>query len=103
MPPVYTLHTDDVTRWDQNVTNIAINILDDFLSNIPTQYNRLPFIDIVSSPNSTDKTFECEICCRIFVGQFQWNEHIKSNKHKRMVQRNRRNITDNEDKKLKTN
>ncbi|XP_022905415.2 tRNA dimethylallyltransferase [Onthophagus taurus] len=91
VPPVYGLSTDDINKFDENVTNAAIEIIESCLSGTPSKYNPLPKrINVKTFPNSTADTNRCEICNRIFVGEHQWAAHKKSSKHKRMAMKKKK-------------
>lgn len=97
VPPLFGLNTDDVSKWDENVTKPAIEIIESFISGSKCKYERLPFIEVKSKANCEDRSYFCEVCERIFVGEFQWKSHIVSNKHKRkqsknLVDKNKLNI-----------
>lgn len=47
--------------------------------------------DKILTPLADDESFYCDTCQRIFIGKLQWNAHRKSNKHKRVVEKLKRN------------
>lgn len=90
VPPIYGLNATNVSEWEENVSKKALNIIDSYVRSIPCNFTRLPKLETLSSPNVDDKTHICEICKRIFVGQLQWNLHLKSNKHKKMKEKQKK-------------
>lgn len=82
VPPLYGLNTDDVTEWNECVLTPAISIIESYMQEKQCQYDRMPFQDVRSKPNAEDTTYKCIECNRIFVGDYQWEEHIKSRKHR---------------------
>ncbi|KAJ8983480.1 hypothetical protein NQ317_014939 [Molorchus minor] len=79
VPPVYGLDTTDVTLWDGT-----------YISNKKCEYEPLPVQNSAkSTSNSEEDTFNCEICERVFVGEFQWQIHLRSNRHKRRLESKR--------------
>ncbi|XP_056641723.1 tRNA dimethylallyltransferase [Diorhabda sublineata] len=86
VPPIYGLDTSDVSQWEDKVSKKAEQIVRSFINNTRCCYESLPKQKVDSNPNSEDITFTCEICDRVFVGQFQWTVHLKSNKHKKMLE-----------------
>lgn len=90
VPPIYGLNATNVSEWEENVSKKALNIIDSYVRSIPCNFTRLPKLETQSSPNVDDKTHICEICKRIFVGQLQWNLHLKSNKHKKMKEKQKK-------------
>lgn len=89
VPSVYGLDTTDVSNWTTNVEKPAVDIIESFLNNSDCKYEPLPLkpLSDITSTQSEDDTYVCEICDRIFVGTFQWNKHKISTKHKKMVHR----------------
>lgn len=84
VPPLYSLDTTDPSKWCENVTTPAIEIVDCALHGRPCKYKPLDKIENKSSnSNATDDTYYCEICERLFVGNHQWNDHLKSIRHKK--------------------
>ncbi|CAG9860796.1 unnamed protein product [Phyllotreta striolata] len=83
VPPVFGLDTSDVSKWDQNVSRIAEEIVNSFISNSKCPHNPLPKQITNSAPNIDSTTNHCDICNRVFIGDFQWTTHINSNRHKR--------------------
>lgn len=90
MPPLYGLDVTDLSKWDENVTQPAIEIIECFMTQKECNYKPLPMQDVSSVPNSEDDSFHCDICDRVFIGTHQWEEHLGSNRHKKMVERKNR-------------
>ncbi|KAK6645517.1 hypothetical protein RUM43_001794 [Polyplax serrata] len=78
VPPIYGLDATDVTKWKEYVYDKAENLVDCFLSGVKPSMEPLPVVD---DRVPIDKSYFCDVCNRILVGQFQWNEHIKGKKH----------------------
>lgn len=90
VPPIYGLDTSDVSQWEDKVSKKAEEIVRTFINNTSCSYEPLPKQKVDSNPNSDDTTFTCEICERVFVGQFQWTIHLKSKKHKKVLESKRK-------------
>ncbi|XP_044758814.1 tRNA dimethylallyltransferase [Coccinella septempunctata] len=90
VPPIYGLDTTNVSEWIENVSTKASRIIDSYIEGSPCPYPALPKLETVSSPNVDDDTYNCEICDRIFIGQLQWNLHLKSNKHKKIKEKQKK-------------
>ncbi|XP_018333826.1 tRNA dimethylallyltransferase [Agrilus planipennis] len=90
VPPVYGLDTTDPSLWDEKVYKPARNIIDSFMEGVSSTEKPLPRLQIASLPNSKDDTYKCDVCDRIFVGQFQWSIHLNSHKHKRVLAHKRK-------------
>ncbi|XP_018569009.1 tRNA dimethylallyltransferase [Anoplophora glabripennis] len=86
VPPVYGLDTTDVSQWNENVTKVAEEIVESYVSKTKCNHNSLPVRSVNSTPNSADFTYICEVCDRVFVGDLQWTLHRKSNRHKRALE-----------------
>ncbi|GLG92923.1 tRNA dimethylallyltransferase [Gryllus bimaculatus] len=88
VPPVYAFDTSDPSKWDDIVYKPAVHVVDSLLNGkTPTDIKPLP----LEEPLSNEPTsFHCEVCDRIFIGNIQWEAHIKSKKHKRVVQQKRK-------------
>ncbi|KAG5888368.1 hypothetical protein JTB14_033505 [Gonioctena quinquepunctata] len=86
VPPIYGLDTSDVSQWDEKVSRTAIEIVESYITGTACHHKELPKQTSNSFPNSDDITHTCEVCARIFVGDFQWANHLKSNRHKKMLE-----------------
>lgn len=86
VPPLYALDTTDVSNWNINVTVPAFKLVQSFLDNVECDIKPLAKMSSNSKPNAEDVSYNCEVCDRVFVGQFQWQVHLKSNKHKKRLE-----------------
>ena len=87
MPPLYGLDVTDLDKWDENVTQPAVEIVESFINGSDCKHKPLPMQQTSSNPNSEDDTYFCETCERTFVGNFQWLDHLGSRRHKKMKER----------------
>lgn len=87
VPPLYGLDATDVSKWKEIVYDTAENIVDSFLKGEKASVEPLPVLPSIEHEYQSRK---CEICDRVFVDTIQWNIHLKSNKHKRVVERKKR-------------
>lgn len=55
-------------------------------------YEPLPLksLDKIITPLADDETYFCDTCKRLFIGKLQWNAHAKSNKHKKIVEKQKK-------------
>lgn len=91
IPPIYKLDTTHPERWTTLVSDPAINVIENFLD---------PMVELKVAPETisedepvysdSKKTHFCELCQRVFMGEFKWNIHVKSNRHKKVLQRLRK-------------
>lgn len=79
-----------MTKWSENVGGIAEEIVSSYVFGTECKYQPLPKQQTNSIPNSQDDTFKCEICNRIFVGNYQWSQHLKSHKHRKVLEKKRK-------------
>lgn len=84
---MYALDSTNVEEWLNNVSEPSTEIIESFVNGTQCRINSLPLVARESLPNSMDESFFCEVCQRVFVGQYQWNIHRKSIRHKKMVER----------------
>lgn len=86
MPPIYTLDTTDVAKWDENVKNKAIDIVNSFINGTTCTYEPL-------NSNLTNEKFDsdgnshnyCDVCERVFIGDNIYAIHMKSNRHMKVL------------------
>lgn len=86
VPAVFALDSTDPSKWETNVLEKALSIVDSSINNKSIPYERLKSIEVISKPNSNDETFYCKICERVFVGDYQTSIHLKSNRHKKRLE-----------------
>lgn len=91
MPPIYSLDTTDVSKWNENVQNKAIDIVECFLEGKSSQHERLQ-----STADELTKTLDvnshnyCDVCQRIIIGDKTYRIHLESNKHKKMLKKQKK-------------
>ncbi|XP_066254481.1 tRNA dimethylallyltransferase [Euwallacea similis] len=90
VPPIYGLNTTDISKWSENVIQPAVHILESYISETNCNIDPLPMRDTNSVPNTLDETFVCEICNRVFIGTLQWTTHIKSRRHRMVLERKKK-------------
>ena len=86
VPPVYGLDATDPHVWNEHVLGPAVKIVESYLQGQkPDGVEPLPVIE--RSVKNDLKIQHCDVCDRIFIGDIQWNDHLKSKKHRRMLKR----------------
>lgn len=94
IPPIYKLDTTNPSQWKEVVSGPAEKVIGNYLD--PTKELKItPEViqsegDQSESIVDTKKSFHCETCQRVFIGEFQWQIHQKSNRHKKMKERLRK-------------
>ncbi|KAI9556374.1 hypothetical protein GHT06_018948 [Daphnia sinensis] len=90
VPPVYGLDATDVTDWNEKVRDVAFRIVDSFSSgaNDEMQNERAKPLAVAETSSREEQTsFHCPLCDKVTVGQRQWQEHVRSNRHRKLVKR----------------
>ncbi|XP_017873785.1 PREDICTED: tRNA dimethylallyltransferase, mitochondrial isoform X2 [Drosophila arizonae] len=90
VPDLFELDTSDVSAWHENVYKRAECIIESYrqtqVCEIAPMAKRVhPGAEL----NEETSNF-CTICERHFIGEYQWSLHLKSNKHKRRRESQRR-------------
>ncbi|BET03257.1 IPP transferase [Nesidiocoris tenuis] len=89
VPEIYGLDATDLDTWDENVLKPAIDIVGARLGlpDYKTSIKPLPKEDPID--NSLEENF-CNVCQRVFTEKYQWEVHLKSNRHKRELAKKKR-------------
>lgn len=86
VPPVYVLDsTQAETQWDEDVFLPAEDVVECYLND---KTPKLQPVEAKQNPRTglnENVTHFCEDCDRRFIGDYQWELHRKSNKHKKVV------------------
>ncbi|XP_026469012.1 tRNA dimethylallyltransferase-like [Ctenocephalides felis] len=87
VPPLYGLDTSNPSKWNEMVRDPAFHIIESYLSD---QQPKVEPLEQIVNPNAADDlnpevTHFCEVCQRIFIGDYQWQLHTKSKKHQRVA------------------
>uniref|UniRef100_A0A8W7PS26 C2H2-type domain-containing protein n=1 Tax=Anopheles coluzzii TaxID=1518534 RepID=A0A8W7PS26_ANOCL len=94
VPPIYALDTGNVDHWKVQVSDPALAIIDAMKSGQPSPVPCVPKIATDRERLQTERTFRCETCQRVFIGEHQWQIHIHSKKHRKMTKRSKSPSTD---------
>lgn len=91
VPLLYSLNTTNPLQWNEEVYLKAENIIQSYIENKKPDFE--PMGKIVNRREGFNEGISkvCDVCDRVFVGEFQWELHMKSNKHKRSLKRKNRN------------
>lgn len=85
VPELYPLDTTDVTKWKENVQDKAESTVISFLEDEDVELEPLAKITRCNEGLDEETSNYCDICERLFVGEYQWQIHIQSNKHKNKI------------------
>ncbi|XP_047503271.1 tRNA dimethylallyltransferase [Pieris napi] len=88
VPPIYELDTTDLSKWNEDVKNKAIDIIESYLNesicNVeplkPQQHDEKVKIDGHSCNY-------CEVCERLIIGDKEYSIHLTSNRHKKVLKK----------------
>ncbi|EAT39000.1 AAEL009164-PA [Aedes aegypti] len=86
VPPIYGLDTTDVAKWKENVYTQAEQVVEAILSGETPSKQPLPKMTTAREGLNEETSFFCDTCQRTIVGEYQWQLHLRSNKHKKCVQ-----------------
>lgn len=73
------------------MTKTAEQIISCYITSSECKHQTLMKQNTSSTPNSLEESHICEICDRIFVGNHQWKEHLKSNRHRKRIEKKNKN------------
>lgn len=91
---MYGLDATDPEQWNEKVRDVSFRILDSLVDDKKDGVtgDDIPAPLAVADTSTRDKltSFHCTDCDRIIVGQRQWQEHLKSTRHRKVVKRRSR-------------
>lgn len=88
VPKVFALDATDPSQWAEKVNAPAMAIVDSYVNS--TQLDDVKPLPVEDPLNNDWGSNTCDVCGRVFVGSLQWNVHLKSKKHQKMVNRRKR-------------
>ncbi|XP_017023592.1 tRNA dimethylallyltransferase [Drosophila kikkawai] len=83
VPDLYELDTSDVSAWSQTVYQRAESIIESYQNGDICEIEPMAKREHPGANLDEETSNFCAICERHFVGEYQWSLHLKSNKHKR--------------------
>lgn len=83
VPPLYGLDTSNPINWQEDVYHPAVDVVQKYMDGEEPTLKPLERKENVRAGLNENVTNICKVCDRHFIGEFQWNIHLKSNKHKR--------------------
>jgi tRNA dimethylallyltransferase len=89
-PPLYPLYTTDVSQWEDIVSQPAIATIESYIKGDVIELKPMEKFKRLGEGLDEETSHHCPICDRIFIGEFQFQLHLKSNKHKKTKERIRR-------------
>ncbi|XP_053678572.1 tRNA dimethylallyltransferase [Anopheles nili] len=85
VPSIYSIDTDNVDQWMAQVTDRTVAIIEAVMAGQTPPYSCVPRAEQGRQRLQEERTFHCEVCQRVFIGEHQWQLHIRSNKHRKVV------------------
>ncbi|KAH8288298.1 hypothetical protein KR054_000216 [Drosophila jambulina] len=83
VPDLYELDTSDVSAWSEAVYQRAESIIESYRNGDICKIEPMAKREHPGADLDEETSHFCAICERHFVGEYQWGLHLKSNKHKR--------------------
>ncbi|XP_038580645.1 tRNA dimethylallyltransferase isoform X2 [Micropterus salmoides] len=88
VPVVYGLDVTDVSRWEENVLNPALQILDSLSKG---EEPAIAPIRVQGSEQRNKRSHHsCDLCDKVIIGDLEWTAHLKSKKHHYHVRKKRK-------------
>ncbi|XP_032579285.1 tRNA dimethylallyltransferase [Drosophila sechellia] len=96
VPDLYELDTSDVAAWQEAVYKRAETIIERYRNEEACEIQPMAKREHPGADLDEETSHFCQICERHFVGEYQWGLHMKSNKHKRKKEGQRKRQRDQE-------
>ncbi|XP_055911451.1 tRNA dimethylallyltransferase [Eupeodes corollae] len=90
VPDLYKLDTSDVSQWNSEVYLPAVDVIESIINGVKPKLEPLEKLDHPGKGLNEETTNYCPTCERVFIGEFQWNLHLTSNKHKKRKESQRK-------------
>jgi tRNA dimethylallyltransferase len=90
VPSLYSLDTSDVSKWKEIVYQPAEETVTSYIIGEKIKLESMKRLEKRGKGLNEETSHYCNVCERVFVGDFQWQIHVKSNKHKHKMAANRR-------------
>lgn len=87
VPPMYSLDTTEPREWEDRVYKLAEELVEKYMVGNEAEASLKPMEKVVTAKTglNDEVSMHCESCNRVFVGEYQWNLHLASNKHKKVL------------------
>ncbi|XP_016999048.2 tRNA dimethylallyltransferase [Drosophila takahashii] len=94
VPDLFELDTSDVAAWKEEVYQRAETIIETYRNEEICEIKPMSKREHPGADLDEETSHFCGICERHFIGEFQWGLHLKSNKHKRRKEGQRKKERD---------
>lgn len=85
VPPIYGLDTSDPSKWSEIVYTPAEKVLDSYMNETPVGIKPLSKIETSREGMNEETSHYCKTCEKILIGDYQYQLHMKGNKHKKRL------------------
>ncbi|CAG9793667.1 unnamed protein product [Diatraea saccharalis] len=88
VPTIYELDTTDLTKWNEEVKNKAIQIIDSYITGQTCCFEPLKS-NITEEKKLIDGNSRnyCDVCNRLILGDKTYEIHLQSYKHKKVLKK----------------
>ncbi|XP_054086776.1 tRNA dimethylallyltransferase [Zeugodacus cucurbitae] len=90
VPDLYELDTSDVNLWQAEVYERAVAVIESHRRGEVCEIQAMARRQHPGAGLNEETSNFCEICQRHFIGEYQWQLHLKSNKHKKRRESNKK-------------
>ncbi|XP_018794894.1 PREDICTED: tRNA dimethylallyltransferase, mitochondrial isoform X1 [Bactrocera latifrons] len=90
VPNLYELDTSDVNLWPAEVYERAVTVIESHRRAEICEIQPMARRQHPGAGLNEETSNFCEICQRHFIGEYQWHLHLKSNKHKKRRESNKK-------------
>ncbi|XP_053949251.1 tRNA dimethylallyltransferase-like [Anastrepha ludens] len=90
VPDLYELDTSDVKLWQAEVYERAVAVIESYRSGEVCEIQPMSRRQHPGAGLNEETSNFCETCERLFIGEYQWQLHLKSNKHKKRREANKK-------------
>lgn len=84
VPLIYPLDTSYPDNWNSVVSSPAEDVVLSYIEDRTPILKPMESVTSLRDGYNEEVTNTCDICKRVFIGEFQWEIHLNSNKHKKM-------------------
>ena len=95
IPYLYPLDTSHVDEWIANVSTPAGETVASYINNESIKLAPLKKLTRLGEGMDEETSHHCATCDRIFIGEFQFHLHMKSNRHKKALSAKTKRDPDN--------
>ncbi len=84
-PPVFGVDSTDPSKWATAVQEPAFRLVESFMNGQEPALKALPLNQVAHSFEDSRQMYECSLCDLNLKGRLQFEQHLKSKRHKRVA------------------